>query len=302
MSIVLQEWHKGCWRSLSIRLLAVLIVVPLACVLIFIPLWLVTSLELSIWFLIIPAGLFLLILFGGAAATIVLVVRRRAQRFDALFAPLGLTGGVYQMFFRQYHGTLEGREVCVYFHRGPTLEIEVTTPLQTRLSVTQRNVDTLALAPVFGREPLSLTDPGLDELTVFSLDEPWARALLAHPEAPDLLRGLVTFEGPFTRRSLLLQPGWLRLHLFGNRNLFRFDISPEQAQQWVGDLLALLTISERLPGPQITAEESSAERFARSVRNRNPYLVPAITVGMVLVMLACAAAAGVAAYLWALTQ
>ena len=100
MSTMFQEYGRGCGRSMVIQLIAVAIVIPLACVLIFIPLGFVGQGGQSIWFLIIPASLFLFILFGGGLAFVVVVMYRRIRELDALFTPLGLTGSLYQMFFR----------------------------------------------------------------------------------------------------------------------------------------------------------------------------------------------------------
>jgi len=160
---------------------------------------------------------------------------------------------------------VDDRDVGIYFYRGPTLELETPTPLQTRLGVTLRNADTLFLSRLFGRSPMARSNPGLDDLTVFALDEVWAERLLAQQEAVALIRRLIAFEGSFTRRNLILQPGLFRLSLFGNRNLFKYDL-PERPQEWVEDFVRLVTIAEGLPAPQVTAEESSAERFARSLR------------------------------------
>jgi hypothetical protein len=294
----------GCLRSVFVQVIAVLIVVPLACVLIFIPLTLVNQSDLSIWWLIVPAGLFLLILVGGGIGGLVLVLSRRTRQLDALFAPLGLVGSLYSLTFRQYHGTVQGRNVAVYFYRGPALEIDVETDLQTRLAVTGQHADTNAIARLLNRQPLALTDPALSVFTAFGLDEAWSRELLAQEETPDLLERLIHFEGAFTRRHVILRPGWLRLHLFGSRNLFdlTLDAMPEQVQQWFDDLMALVRIAEALPAPQVTAEESSAERMARSLRSRNPYLVPLITIGVILAVFFCAIAVGVVAFLWAMAR
>ena len=294
----------GCLRSVFIQVIAVLIVVPLACVLIFIPLTLVSRSNLSIWWLIVPAGLFLLILVGGGIAALVLALSRRTRQLDALFAPLGLAGSPYSLSFRQYHGTVRGRSVAVYSYRGPALEIEIETDLQTRLAVTGQHADTNAIARLLNRQPLSLTDPALSAFTAFGLDEAWSRALFAQTKTPGLLQRLIHFEGSFTRRQVILRPGWLRLHLFGSRNLldFTLDATPDQVQQWFDDLQALVRVAEGLPAPQVTAEESSAERMARSIRSRNPYLVPAITIGVMGVVFLCATAIGVVAFLWAMAQ
>ncbi len=304
MSTIFSEAGRGCGRSLVIQLIAVAIVVPLACVLILLPLALVGRSNLSIWYLIIPASLFLLILFGGGAGGMVFVFTRRTRHLDTVFTPLGLTGQLYQLFFRQYHGSVEGREVGVYLYRGPSLELDISTSLQTRLGVTQQQRDTLFLARLFKREPLSLADPAMDGLIAFALDEDWTRALLARSETPKLLQRLAAFESSFTHRHVLLRPGWIRLHLFGSRNLldFNFDITPEQARQWLDDLAALVRIAEGLPAPQVAAEESSAERLASSIRNRSPYLLPAITAVAILAMILCSVVIGVAAFIFASAQ
>jgi hypothetical protein len=291
-------------RSLAIQAIAVLIVVPLSCVLIFVPLALVNRSDLSIWWLIIPVSLFLLIVLGGGLGTLVLVLSRRTRQLDGLFTPLGLTGSPYNLSFRQYHGAVQGRNVAVYFYRGPALEIDIETALQTRLAVTSQHADTMAFASLLNRQPLSLTDPALSAFTAFALDEEWGRELLAQRPVPDLLQRLINFEGSFTRRQVILRPGWLRLHLFGSRNLLdlTLDATPDQVYQWFDDLQALVRIAEGLPTPQITAEESSAERMARSIRSRNPYMMPAITVGAIVAAFLCAAAIGVITFLWAVTQ
>jgi hypothetical protein len=304
MSTFLRETRTGCARSLLIQVLAVLIVVPLACVLIFVPLTLVNRSDASIWWLIVPAGLFLLILLGGGIGALVLVLSRRTRQADALFTPLGLVGSPYSLFFRQYHGTVQGRSVAVYYYRGPTLEIDVETPLQTRLAVTGKDADTMFLVRLLDRDPLALDDPKLSAFTALGLDEAWSRDLLAQTRTPGLLQRLIRFEGAFTRRHVILRPGWLRLHLFGSRNLldFTLDVTPDQARQWLDDLLALLRLAESLPAPQVTDEESAAERMARSIRDSNPYLAPGIIVGAIVAVIGCAIAIGVAAFLFAAAQ
>ena len=74
-------------------------------------------------------------------------------------------------------------------------------------------------------------------------------------------------------------------------------MTEEQTRQWFDDLLNVARIAEGLSAPQVTAEESSAERLARSIRGRNPYLIPAIVVGVVLLITVCAVAIGAAALL-----
>jgi hypothetical protein len=284
--------------------IAVAIVLPLGCILILIPMWLVLKLEFSIWWLAIPAALYALILVGGGIGFLFFSIYRRSRHLDEAAAPLGLTGSGYQLFYRQYQGRLSGRDVGVYFYRGPTVEIDIPTDLQTRMGIAQRQSGTMSLAGMLGQEPLTLSDPELSDLAVFSIDETWARLLLDQSGTPGLLQRLITFEAAYTYRQVILQPGLLRLRLFGSRNLldFRFDITPDRLSALVDDLLALVQIAESLPEPQVKAEETSAERAARSLRAGNPNLMVAITIGMVLAMVLCFGAIGVIAFIWAMAQ
>lgn len=300
MSKFVQEAGAGCGRGIVIQLAAVLIVVPLFCLLICLPLGLFNQLDLDPLWLALPGGLFLLLLLGGGFGFMFWVVARRRKQLDGLCTPLGLTGGLYQFFFRQYHGTVDGRQVDIHFYRGPAVEIDIETPLATRLAVTQADGDTRLLAGLFKREPLVSDDPEMKSLWASALDPDWAGALLAQPEAPSLLRQLIDFDGPFTRRHVVLRPGACRLTLFGSTRLldFNFDLTPERMRTLLDELLALIQLAEALPPPELTDEESAAERMARSVRQRNPYLVPAITAGVLAVMFCLAIAiAAVTVYL-----
>jgi len=298
MSELVRGAQRGCLRALSIRVLAILVVVPLGCLLILLPAYLVMQMDLSIWVLVISSALYLLILFGGGGGLLAFTVYRRSRHLDALFTPLGLHGSLYQFFFRQYHGRIGDRHVSAYFFRGPTLDIEVGTSLQTRLTVTERDVDTSVLARTFGKEPLSIADERLSDLIIFGIDEKWARALLREEGVSDLLHQLIRFEGPFVRRQVLLGPARLRLRLFGNRNLFRFDLKPEQAERWVRGLLTLIKMAETVPDPEVLSEETGAERLATSIRQRSPYTWMAITLVAILAIYACAGAVGVATFLF----
>jgi hypothetical protein len=201
------------------------------------------------------------------------------------------------MWFRQYHGTFGGRQVDLYFRRGPVLTVEIDTPLQTRMGVTGRQEDTLALSRVFGREALVFEDPFLHDLVIFGLDEAWVRSLPAEPEAADVLHRLTALEDFFTRQQVILRPGHWQLLFTGNRNMFGFDLPPERARAWLEDIVRLAEIAERLPAPGTTAEESAAEKMAERVRNTSPHLMPLIVVGTVVGILLCSGAIIAAVFL-----
>jgi hypothetical protein len=242
---------KDYARSLIITLVSAAIVIPLFCVLIIIPLWFAnrpgTDSTTALWVMIVPAVCFLFIVIGGAWGTLFFTLRRRAKRYDEILTPLGLSGRTYILTGRQYHGTVQGRQVEAYFYRGPALDLRVSTSLRIRLSIANADMVSLSLARAFGRTPLSLGDPGLNGLTVFTRDEEWTRSLLANPEVQTLLRQLILNDSPFLMRQVHLEPGKLRLYLYRSRGLFKLSVTSEQIRQWLDALLSLARIAESLP-------------------------------------------------------
>jgi hypothetical protein len=244
---------KDYARSLVIYVISAAIVIPLICVLIFVPLAIASRTDdtaSALLIMVIPATCFLLIIFGGGAGMLFFVLRRRARQYDALFAPLGLTGKMYMISGRQYQGTAQGHQVDIRLYRGPALDIRVDTTTQARLSIANSDAVSLTLARTFGREPLELSDPELSGLTFFAHDEIWAISLLTKPEVKALLPQLILSESSFLMRQIHLEPGRLRLFLYRNKGLFKFTITPEQTEQWLNGLLSLARIAESLPDTQ----------------------------------------------------
>ncbi len=302
MSNTAKNWLMGCARSASLQIIVPLVVFPLGCVLILIPLWLVLSFDLSPWWLIVPIVLFFLIVFGGAGLLVAWIVYSRNQKLDAAFTPWGLTGSMYMIWFRQYHGNVGGRQVDVYLKRGPYLDVYVSTALQTRLGVVGRDGDTRILGALLGRRPLAWADARMDGLDVYAWEESWTRDVMARPDVAGLLRRLVQEKGSWIRRQVILSPGSLRLSLSGSTALFRFEVQPQEAHQWLHDLIALAEVIERPPAPQAVILESEGERLARSMRSQNSYLLPVITAVMIAGMLFCAVIVFVAVFVWAINQ
>lgn len=244
---------KDYARSLIIYVISAAIAIPLVCALIFIPVAVATQTNdttSALLIMVIPATCLLLILFGGGVGMLYFVLRRRANQYDALFTPLGLMGKMYMLSGRQYQGTVQDHQVDVRLYRGPTLDMRIDTPTQARISIANSEAVSLSLARAFGREPLELSDPELSGITVFAQDEGWALSLLINPEVKALLPQLILSESPFLMRQIHLEPGKLRLFLYRNKGLFKFSITPEQAEQWLNGLLSLAHIAESLPDPR----------------------------------------------------
>jgi hypothetical protein len=109
---------------------------------------------------------------------------------------------------------------------------------------------------------------------VFALDEDWARSLLSDPKAKMLLLRLMQAGESWTlMQQVHLRPGTFLLRLYRNKNLFRYSVAPEEAQDWLDDMLALARIAEALPAPQVTTEETAAEQLVRTGRTTSIALI-----------------------------
>jgi len=286
----IQAWGAGCGQSLLIRLfaaalvgLAMLVCIGLAAI-VPLPAGVDRQMVLLLAFMAAVLGSIALTLVGAVG-----VVVWRGRRLDAAFAPLGLTPSQYLLNGRQYHGQVNGRQVDIYFYRGPTLDVHVGTPLRTRLSIGRRDRVGLALAGLANRQPLPLADPQLANLAVFPLDAAWAQGVLAEPAVRDLVLRLMDDTAPgagaFEIRQLLLQPEALLLRHYRTR---AGGQTAEAVRGWLNDLSALLRLLETAPPPTATAEAGGLERTLRSDRNTLTTRIYLITFGVLGVMLACA--------------
>jgi len=297
MTSIAKAGMRGCSRGIIIMLISAAIVIPLAILLVFLPMFYVMNSGASIWWLIIPSFLFLMILFGGGIGALYMVFTRRRRQLDDLVSPFGLRGSTHQLWFRQYHGEYRGRPLAIYFYRGPTVEIDIPLQIPTRLAVTLKENDSRLLASLFNRQPLDLSSAGLGDLLVYAHEEGWARQLLQQPGVADLVRRLVA-KGSFLRHDLILRPGGLRLRFYGSQSMmaFQFPLSAAEMQQQVNDLVELADSLQKMPAPEVTIEESSAEQFERSFRQKSSTLIPLVTIIIVVGIIFVSAAAGLIAF------
>jgi hypothetical protein len=279
---LLKAWGARWARSLIIQVAVALLVVPLACVCIFIPLYIVqnnhfdnttTALILSV-----SGGGFLALLLGGTAGVAWWITHRRAQQLDAAFVPLGLAGRMHLASGRQYHGQVRGRTVDVYFSRGPTLDVYLGTTVKTRVSLGQQDRVGRALAQMFKREPFTPFDTELAAYTIYGVDEVWTQAVFTQPAVKGAVQRLLEPLGAYEMRQLHLQPEavWLQLHYTALAH-----ITPENARQWLADMQILAETAEAERPPANPVEASGLERRNRS--HRDAYIWPAVGIVLALV-------------------
>jgi hypothetical protein len=242
---------KDRLKAIIISLISAAIAIPLICACTFVPIAIANQTNdetTALLIMVIPACLFLIVMIGGSFGTLFFVFSRRAKQYDAIFAPLGLEGRAYMLSGRRYEGTVQGRQMIVKVYRGPALDMGIETPLQAKMSVANSDTVSVSLARVFGREPLPLSDPGLNGMTVFAHDEGWALSLLANAEVQDALRQLILNDSDYLMRQVHLDPGRLRLYLYRSRGMFRFSVTAAEVGQWADALLSIARIAESLPG------------------------------------------------------
>jgi hypothetical protein len=184
---IVKAWGAAHVRQLLLSLGLSAIIIPLGCVCIGVPLYVAQRGNFddatTFLILIVPIMGFVFLVIGGSLGLAAFILLRRARHLDEAFAPLGLQGKMYLTNGRQYHGAMGGRPVDAYFYRGPTLDLYLGASLKTRMSVGVKDRVGQAIAGMFNRQTMPATDPDLDRLSVYTLDETWARELLNDPGA-----------------------------------------------------------------------------------------------------------------------
>ena len=235
---------------------------------------------------LIAGGLGVLALLLGlpvlAAAGIIL---RRSRSLDAIFKPLGMNGEMYLLYGRHYSGTLHGRKVDIYIYRGPTVDLRLSTSVQTNLQIFRRDSIPAASASLFHQPALALEDPALGALAVHALDEAWARDLLAAPQTSQAVQQLMQVGADWAIfRSVELRAGEAILHLFRSRQWLSGPLLDESAvQTWLREMQTFTQAAESLPAPRPAPIPGGTNRQARQGMNRFfNWAVIAILVGIPL--------------------
>jgi hypothetical protein len=249
--------------------------------------------------MLVMLGIGLVIMVGLIAIPLValfFITRRRARALDAIFTPLGLTGGPFMINGRHYQGQINGREVDVYIYRGPTVEIRVQAAVQTNLLVVRKGSLPTSVAWIFDKQPLATNDPALNAFSIFPLDKAWTSTLLAEASIGNTIQTLMTLGAAWAIfRRVEIQPGSVTLYLYRSHNLFGNSMDLDAAQAWLKALGSLAQVAESQPAPEVTAQPvNAASRQAR--QKKSSFLVYAV-LALVFIMPVCFIAIGVAVYL-----
>jgi hypothetical protein len=261
---LLKAWGAGCIRIMVISLVVFMIMLGAFLGLVILVFLLPIPNDQRIFMIV---GGFFLILFLMITCALIWGVRtinRNSRKLDAVLTPLGLIGNAYMLNGRQYHGILNGRQTDVYFYRGPSLDIYIASPLNTRLGFGLKGRKNQPPTIGMDQTELVINDPDLANTSIYSLDESWGRELLADPLARAAIIRLTALQPGLEFRNLLFQPEALHFHL---HHVSPGTLTPENIRIWVSDLLELIGIAESLPSPSVTVAASPLERKARLRRS-----------------------------------
>jgi hypothetical protein len=229
---------------------------------------------------VLAVGLLTVVVAGWA----VWQLRQRQKLLDAIFVPLGLKGSAYLTSGRQYHtdrnrpGNIGGRQVDVYFYRGPALDIFIAASLRTRMGVGMTSGLGRAAAGALNRSPLVMDDPSMRGLVFYPSDERWGRELLADEAVRTSIVRLMAPGSSFEVRTLLFQPESVELKL---NQVPLGSLTAENVRGWISDLIELAQAAESVSPAEKVEVVSDLER--RSRLNRSSFTLPAI--GIVLAVI-----------------
>ncbi len=297
---MIEQIIRGRIRANVIGVIAGLIGLPLIVGFVALPIYMHSTGRIPTWMLYGSLGGFGTLLLGGGTGLLFLTRFKRGNKLDDIFTPLGLRASAY-MNHRQYHGTINGRQVSVFIRQGPVLDIEVVTHLGTRMGITS-NPDARMLASLFNKKPIQVNREEYQGLTVFGIDENWTYLAAGDYSASNLVQSLLRADGVFANKQIVMRPGRLCLTVYGSTQLFATGLNANLGQRLVTEMVALTETLERLPPPSILDQETSLEKTGRQVRARNPYLIPAVVGGGLLIFFCCVGVAATAFAFWASSQ
>jgi hypothetical protein len=269
-------------RTAVVRLISVAVVLVLA---VFSCLFgsVVGSFSNGTWGLIAGTLVFAIVLFGGGFGYAFITVYRRKLYLDQAFLPLGLKGSIYRIFFRRYTGEIDGRQVEVYFSRGPTVEILIPSRLKTRLGVSPAFGDTMFFSKLVDSKPLEHGIENLKNLRFWAEEPGWANNLISEPTVQQKMLKTLNGQTFFVRSFLKFFPDYLQIHFSGNTNIFTWEIPPDQVKSWFANAFGILQFAESgIAPPQFPIEMSSAEKLALSLRRKDTTKITLIMVAAML--------------------
>lgn len=287
MERLFKAWGISYLRGCALQIVVSIVVVALSVPCIFVPLYIANNTRnntAAFWIMVIPMSAFVVLLLGGSLGVGLFILMRRASQLDEAFTPLGLQGKMYLTNGRQYHGTVQGRGVDIYFYRGPTLEIFVEAKVKSRIGIGLKSSVGAAVAGMINKQPLDLGDADYAPFSIYANDPGWAQDIFSDPTFKQAAIRLATNPTSYGIYNVIAAPGAVQIQ---RRYIPAKAISPESVREWINDLIALARIVEAQPAPQKVEEESASSRKMRV--DRDSFNLPWIlgTIGFFVMMAIC---------------
>jgi hypothetical protein len=261
----LRTMSKEYGRGLIFRLIVPVYIISIFCCCLLPPICYSGVADVGSWGLIIGAALFVVMVVIVPLLGAGFIVYQRNRALDEALTPLGLQGQAHDIVWRAYHGRVGRRDVTARFYRGPSFELGVSIPTRTRAAISPAAVIIPRLAQAFNYQPLPFVEPELADLSISGLDEAWLRQLLSAPEVRAAVGRLTQAAADWAAlQQVIISPTGVKLWLYRNKNLWRYDIRPAETRQWLEDLLLLAQAIAELPVPREPLAESAFEEWARS--------------------------------------
>ncbi|MEZ4700306.1 MAG: hypothetical protein R2834_08255 [Rhodothermales bacterium] len=207
---------------------------------------------------------------------------------DACFEARGLSARPTPLNTgRTWQGVIDGRNVVIVCSRrsrtkyhgadlrsrvyaGHECSMEVSTPLQTRLTATPRSIHAVAglldrwLGPRMGLFPLDPPSPELAHLNLAAFEASWAQPYLLEGRVQRVLTEVLA-PADAQQATFALQPGFA----LARCRLPLEAITPAFAERRLDALLEAVALAEAMPAPERIATPSRIE----SVLRVHPFLM-----------------------------
>ncbi len=291
MDWLIKTYGRGCARYLIFQLLLLAAVLGL---------FLLPEVLAMLWggdrdtrFSIFMGVLIVLmvLLIAGVAVWSLRHLRQRAARLDEVFGSLGMEGMPYQRVGRQYRGWVRGREMEVFFHRGPTLDFRISAPLQARAAIVFQGDVARFSASLGDYQEVALHSPRFRHLGIYAHDAAWMRAVLADERARQAVLSLMQASSAYEIRKITLTPDALQFTL---RRTPVNVITSSMVDAWLDNLHTLLDAVAAAPVPRRLVQTQPLS-LSSGDQSRAPlyWLFVAWGCGLVGLALACFWAFGV---------
>ena len=283
---LLKTYGSGCARNIAFQIVSVVLTFGI---------FIIPALIAALWGgdtdtnFAIFMGILLFILLADIAGAVIWglnSIRKRAAYLDDVFSLWEMEGAAYLQSGRQYHGEINRRQVEIYFHRGPTLEIQIAAPLHTRAAVVFKSEIGKLPASLGDYENVPLNDPLFHNLSIYALDANWMKNLL-NDNSPmrqailQLMRVAVAYE----MRQILILPEALKINI---RRVSMDQLNRENMNIWMDALHAVLHAIEAAPRPQEITIAIPVEAANPSKRKSLAWLSAGIGCNILLALAVCA--------------